>query len=157
MNEHSPIISEFDSPEEEAAYLVWLKAKVAASLADPRQGRYAAAIRFDQPGVYTMMADVRRGSQPLGTAKRSALVGGVDVEMAEPRLNDAVLRRISETTHGVYVPAAEADSLPPQIEERDAASPPMEMHDLWHNGFSLAAIVALLAAEWLVRRRVGLA
>jgi hypothetical protein len=36
MNEHSPIISEFDSPEEEAAYLVWLKAKVAASLADPR-------------------------------------------------------------------------------------------------------------------------
>ena len=36
MNEHSPIVSEFDTPEEEAAYLEWLKAKVAASLADPR-------------------------------------------------------------------------------------------------------------------------
>ena len=36
MNEHSPIISEFDSPEDEAAYLEWLKGKVAASLTDPR-------------------------------------------------------------------------------------------------------------------------
>lgn len=36
MNEYSPITSEFDSAEEEAAYLEWLKAKVAASLADPR-------------------------------------------------------------------------------------------------------------------------
>jgi hypothetical protein len=35
--------------------------------------------------------------------------------------------------------------------------PPTEMRDIWHNGFSLALIVGLLAAEWLVRRRVGLA
>lgn len=36
MNAHSPIVSEFETPEQEAAYLDWLKAKVAASLADPR-------------------------------------------------------------------------------------------------------------------------
>ncbi len=36
MNEYSPIVSEFGSAEEEAAYLVWLKAKVEASRADPR-------------------------------------------------------------------------------------------------------------------------
>ena len=36
MTEHSPIISEFDTPEEQAAYEEWLRAKVAASLADPR-------------------------------------------------------------------------------------------------------------------------
>jgi plasmid stabilization system protein ParE len=38
MNEHSPIVSEFDSPEEAAAYEKWLREKVAASLADPRPG-----------------------------------------------------------------------------------------------------------------------
>ena len=32
-----------------------------AALADPRDGRYTAAVRFDQPGVYTVAADVRRG------------------------------------------------------------------------------------------------
>jgi hypothetical protein len=36
MNEYSPITSEFASAEEEASYLAWLRAKVAASLADPR-------------------------------------------------------------------------------------------------------------------------
>ena len=36
MNEYSPIVSEFGSEEEEQAYLLWLAAKVAKSLADPR-------------------------------------------------------------------------------------------------------------------------
>lgn len=34
MNEYSPIVSEFDSAEQEASHLAWLQAKVAASLAD---------------------------------------------------------------------------------------------------------------------------
>ena len=36
MNEYSPIVSEFESAEQEASYLRWLEAKVAKSLADPR-------------------------------------------------------------------------------------------------------------------------
>lgn len=36
VNEQSPIVSEFATPEEAAAYEEWLRAKVAASLADER-------------------------------------------------------------------------------------------------------------------------
>ena len=36
MNKPSPILSDFATPEEAAAYEDWLKAKVAASLADER-------------------------------------------------------------------------------------------------------------------------
>jgi len=36
MNKYSPLISEFGSAEEEAAYNEWLKRKVEESLADPR-------------------------------------------------------------------------------------------------------------------------
>lgn len=32
----SPLVSEFDTTEQEASYTTWLRAKVAASLADPR-------------------------------------------------------------------------------------------------------------------------
>lgn len=32
----SPLVSEFETAEQEAEYTVWLRAKVAASLADPR-------------------------------------------------------------------------------------------------------------------------
>ena len=33
---YSPLVSEFESAEQEASYTAWLQAKVAASLADPR-------------------------------------------------------------------------------------------------------------------------
>jgi hypothetical protein len=36
MNEESPIVSEFEAPEQAAAYESWLARKVAASLADTR-------------------------------------------------------------------------------------------------------------------------
>lgn len=36
MTAHSPVVSEFATSEEAAAYEEWLKAKVAASLADER-------------------------------------------------------------------------------------------------------------------------
>lgn len=36
MNDQSPIVSEFETPEQAAAYERWLAAKVAASLADGR-------------------------------------------------------------------------------------------------------------------------
>ena len=36
MNELSPIVSEFETVEQEESYLRWLEAKVAASRADPR-------------------------------------------------------------------------------------------------------------------------
>jgi hypothetical protein len=37
MNDQSPIVSEFETPEQAAAYESWLAGKVAASLADSRQ------------------------------------------------------------------------------------------------------------------------
>lgn len=36
MNEYSPIVSEFESEEQEQSYLRWLEAKVAKSRADLR-------------------------------------------------------------------------------------------------------------------------
>ena len=38
MNARSPILSEFDTPEQAAAYEKWLRKKVAASLAEPGSG-----------------------------------------------------------------------------------------------------------------------
>lgn len=38
MNKLSPIVSEFETEEEAAAYDAWLRAKVEASIADTRPG-----------------------------------------------------------------------------------------------------------------------
>ena len=130
---------------------------VPGALSDPAEGRYTAAVRFDQPGVYRIVADVRRGQESLGSVSRPMLVGGVDVELAEPRLNESVLRRIAESSGGRYVPADDVAALEVLLQQSDVGQPPSEMRDVWHNGFSLAVIIALLGGEWVMRRRVGLA
>ena len=133
------------------------KRALVAALSNPQEGRYAVASRFDQSGVYRVEAVASRGSTRLGTSSRPVLVGGVDLELMQPRLNDAVLRRLSSETRGRYIPAERADELPSLIRASrvDAGTP--EMRDLWHNGWSLLAIIMLLGVEWVMRRRAGLA
>ncbi len=127
------------------------------ALSSPQDGRYAVAARFDQPGVYRLDATAVRAGARVGTATRQVLVGGVDLEMSQPRLNETVLRRLARATGGRYLPADEAGSLPSLVRAVKVEAAMPEQRDLWHNGWSLLAIVSVLAAEWLVRRRVGLA
>lgn len=143
------------------------KRALAAVLSNPQEGRYAAAARFDQSGVYRVeaMARLRHGSgaagavgsATVGTASRPVLVGGVDLEMTQPRVNEAVLERLSAETNGRYIRADEAGQLPSLLRESRVKAGTPEMRDVWHNGWSLLAIIVLLGAEWVVRRRAGLA
>ncbi|MGE0460353.1 MAG: glutamine amidotransferase [Vicinamibacterales bacterium] len=126
-------------------------------LAEPREGRYAVAARFDQPGVYRLDVEARRGSTPLGTASRYVLVGGVDRETSDPRLNEPVLQRLAAATGGRYLEPDEVGELPGLLGDAGDGRQPTEVRDLWHNAWTLIGIMGLLAAEWMLRRRVGLA
>jgi hypothetical protein len=127
------------------------------ALSSPQDGRYTVAVRFEQAGVYRIEASASQGDAKLGTATRQVLVGGSDLEMSQPRLNDSVLRHLARETGGRYLDIAEADSVQGLLQQQPAELDAPEMKDLWHNGWSLLLIVGLLATEWVVRRRVGLA
>lgn len=126
------------------------------TLEDPRTGRYSVPVRFDRNGVYRVDAEARRGEQPLGTHMRYVLVGGADLEMADLALNEPVLQRLAAATGGRYLRTDETGELAALL-KGDAREQVTEMRDLWHNAWTLLAIVGLLAAEWLIRRRSGLA
>jgi hypothetical protein len=119
-------------------------------------GRFSAAFRPDQPGVYRVSAEARRGTTVLGTATSSMLVGGADVEMTDPRMNLQLLQRIALASGGRVVPEDEvanlADSLTASLPRAELAV----THDLWHNGWSFALIIVMLGTEWILRRRWGL-
>jgi uncharacterized membrane protein len=129
---------------------------LAPALQDPRTARYAVPVRFDHAGVYRLEAEARRGELALGSATRHVLVGGADLEMADLALNEPVLQRLAEATGGRYLGADEVATLGPLL-RADEAEPATEMKDLWHNAWTLIGIMALLAAEWVARRRYGLA
>jgi uncharacterized membrane protein len=131
--------------------------RLPASLSSPQEGRYVLAARFDQAGVYRVSAVASRDGRRIGIASRPVLVGGTDVEMSQPALNAAVLQRLSAATGGHYVPADRASEVPALLRASRVEAGTAEMRDLWHNGWSMAALIGLLAAEWVLRRRAGLA
>lgn len=130
--------------------------RLSATLADAADGRYDVPVRFDDAGVFRVTADARRGADRLGAGERLVLAGGADPEMADPRLNEPVLQRLAERTGGLYVRPDGVTQIPPRLQTAAAVDGPPELRDLWHGGWSLAAIIAVLAAEWTWRRRVGL-
>ncbi|HXW05703.1 MAG TPA: hypothetical protein VD833_10760 [Vicinamibacterales bacterium] len=122
----------------------------------PDGGRYVAHFRPAEPGVYRVTAEARGASGPLGTAATSMLAGGSDREMADPRLNLHVLRRVAAATRGRVIGA---DDIPSLVDALQSAAPAARLsvrRDVWHNAWSLSLLIGLLSGEWVLRRRWGL-
>ena len=129
---------------------------VRVALADARGGRFAGDVQFDQPGIYKVSVDARQGSRVLGSGQRWILVGGADTEMADPRLNEDVLRRVARASGGRYVTAADAGDIPSLLASRQADPGEPRLQELWHNAWLFATAIMLLAVEWFMRRQWGL-
>jgi uncharacterized membrane protein len=123
---------------------------------DPSGARYTAAIGLEQPGLYRVHADARRGATALGSADRWMYVGGADREFADPRLNEGFLRRVARTSGGRYVRAADAAQVPAWLQAAVPQHAAPERRDLWHEPWAFALVILLLSAEWILRRRWGL-
>jgi hypothetical protein len=124
--------------------------------ADPASGRYTAALGPEQPGLYRIHAEARRGTTMLGTADRWMYVGGADREFADPRLNEGFLRRVARNSGGRYVRVADASRVPSWLQATVPQNAAPERRDLWHEPWAFALVVLLLAAEWILRRHWGL-
>jgi uncharacterized membrane protein len=120
------------------------------------EGMFVATQRIDGPGIYRAVGDVHAGDRTTTTAAVSLLAGGADSEMTDPRLNVRVLERIAKASDGRMVQPGEMTALAEQLRAAVPAAVVAARRDLWHNGWSFAVIVALLALEWMLRRRWGL-
>ena len=119
-------------------------------------GQFRASVRATEPGVYRISVDARQGQTSLGTSTGTMLVGGVDPEMSDPRVNEDTLQRGARASGGAVLTAGETSAL---LERLSAAAPAAVLalrRDLRHTGWSFGILAALLAAEWLTRRAWGL-
>jgi uncharacterized membrane protein len=118
-------------------------------------GRFVAEYRPAVAGVYRITADAKSGTGVLGSASASMLVGGADLEMTDPRLNRQALERVALASGGRLVDEDQLGTLGDMLKGLVPAAELSVRRDLWHNVWSFAAILALLAAEWVLRRRWG--
>ena len=91
----------------------------------------------------------------LGAAEKGMLVGGADLEMTDPRLNTQVLERIALASGGRVVTPQDFGVLLSALRGRVPAARLAVTHDVWDTRWAFAALVLLLGAEWILRRRWG--
>jgi hypothetical protein len=133
--------------------------RVEAIRAEPvplEAGRYRATCRANQSGIYRITADAQGREAPIGSASGAVLVGSVDPEMIDPRLNEDVLQRVARASGGLVIGSTDIASLVDRLNANAPMAALALRKDLWHTVWSFAVIAALLGAEWLTRRWWGL-
>jgi hypothetical protein len=123
---------------------------------DASPGVFVAQFRPPAAGVYRVAADVQDGDGRAASAATSMLVGGADPEMTDPRLNSEVLQRLAGSSGGRVIDPGEIAALAGRLQASVPAATILVRRDLWHNAWSFALLVALLSAEWVLRRRWGM-
>ena len=125
------------------------------ALADATTGRYRGEFRADARGVYRFDVSAAGGRVHLGSATEWVLVGGVDMEFVDPWSNDDVLRRVALGSHGEFLDGDSLAALPGLLMAGTAETAPTT-RDLWHGVWTFLLVLAVLIAEWSLRRFWGM-
>ena len=120
-------------------------------------GTYTGRFIAEEAGVYRLSAESRRGRDTTRSAGGALLADdqGADVEQAE--LRTPLLRRIAKETGGRYYPLSESGRLSDDAIFTEAGVTVRDARDLWDMPVIFLVLVCLMGAEWIYRRRRGLA
>jgi hypothetical protein len=130
--------------------------ELAAEPLDAAAATWRARFKPAHPGVHVVSVEASRAGTRLGRADRYVLSGGADIEMADPRANEAVLARIASSTRGGVVRESDIAQLPARMAASVDSAAPRATRELWHGPIPLLLIIGLLSVEWVLRRHWGL-
>jgi hypothetical protein len=105
---------------------------------------------FTYEGVAVLQNDT------LGKDDGSFSVEAFNIEWVDPRARFDVMAQIAERSGGIAVTAANSSALFDKLNFKARTSESHSEIPLWNRPLILWIIIALLAAEWLLRKRSGM-
>jgi uncharacterized membrane protein len=127
-----------------------------------RDGEYRGTFTPADAGTYTVRALLRRG--PDGTIVNADSSQSLRIDAAESReeyfesaMRASLLRQLAEQTGGKFYTPATVASLPEDLRYARGGVTTTERRELWDMPLTFLLIGGLLAGEWVLRRRRGLA
>ncbi len=108
------------------------------------------------PGAYKLLGSARKGDKSLGEGEDGVAVRAVGPELSDASVRPELLEEVAKATGGkaFRLPQLSLASVPlldpPVVEVGRAKDQP-----LWDRWYYLVVLVALLGAEWMLRRRFG--
>jgi hypothetical protein len=119
-------------------------------------GEYRGRVTVPGTGWHEVAVEGLRGSTRVGRTVTHVRGAPGDAEFFDAGRQVPALQRIAEATGGRYVDIAEAGSLAEALRYTGRGVTRVEEHELWQMPAVLLLLLALMAAEWAYRRRVGL-
>jgi uncharacterized membrane protein len=126
------------------------------TLEDGARARFTARVAAGEAGINRVRVEARQGSTVLGTADAPWLAGGVEAELADPRLDEMALRRLAEASGGAYLDVDHAVDAGRFLQSASSRRAPEEWRDWWQTRWMFVLITALASVEWALRRQWGL-
>jgi hypothetical protein len=119
-------------------------------------GRYEGDLMPWTEGEYHSVGTAVAGKDTLGTDRGLFAVEAFSIELLDTRARFDVLRLAAFASKGSFAPVSQADTLVEHLR-----FPPHEMESrreltLWNRAAMILAIIALLACEWIIRKRSGM-
>lgn len=133
---------------------------VGLSLSPIGNGRYEGVLHGLAPGEYRYRGTGMADGDTVGSATGRFSVGELNLEFRDTRMDAPLLRRLAQTTGGqLYLPG-ETAALSKDLESlpgfRSSVVEQAHRIELWSWPYTLAAILLLFAAEWILRKQSGM-
>ena len=119
-------------------------------------GIYEADLTVAAPGAYRVEVSAHLGETTLGSDTRHFRREDGVAENFRPEQNRELLEKLAEQTGGRYWTLDQVSGLADEIRFSKAGITSREIMDLWDMPAFFILLLALRAAEWLLRRRWGL-
>ncbi len=127
---------------------------LSAAIVPGREGVYRASLELGRPGLYRAWIEV--GGEEIATTEFEVLLPSR--ENADPSPDPEAMAALASVSGGRSVALADLDELlaefPGGEERREPIS--SRLDDAWDNWWTLLAILSLLTAEWVLRKRFQL-
>lgn len=120
-------------------------------LVPERPGLYRGSFEVERTGLYTAWVETN-GQRVAATEFEVVLPSR---ENQDPAPDPATLQAIASITGGRYVDLARLDELEREFPGKEEKREPIssELEDAWDNWGTLLVALALLATEWILRKR----
>lgn len=138
-----------------------LKTPLSLTLDPIGNGRYTTVLPQGLPaGDYAFVGEANRRGSLIGRDDGRFNVGEFNVEFAEPRMRNDILRELAARTGGKFYTVANAGSLMDDIRNNPRFKP-RELttkadFELWNAWPLLALALTAFAIEWFMRKRAGM-
>jgi hypothetical protein len=153
------------------AYLPVNDARVTARVVDPfgsetefqlawnldRDGEFRGSFLPEHDGPYEVRIEAVSGEQTWVSPPLHVEAGVLDDELRSPAMRENLLRRIASESGGAFYTLDRPDALPEGLLYTERGTVVQEERDLWDIPLFFFLLIGLLSAEWLIRRKGGLA